>query len=114
MTQSERAVQMWSVLALAARNRQVLTYDLLARLTGVPRMGLANCLDPIQSYCLRQNLPPLTVLVVQDDSGVPGERFIAEAPIPQLQQRVFQRDWLEHCPSSDDFEEALRQRPEQG
>jgi hypothetical protein len=48
---------------------------------------------------------------VQEESGVPGEGFIAAAQIPELQQRVFQRDWLEHCPSSDDFEEALRQQP---
>ena len=77
MTRGERAAQMWSVLALAARNRQVLTYGMLAQLTGVPRMGLANCLDPIQSYCLLRSLAPLTALVVGENSGRPGRGFIA-------------------------------------
>src|SRR5205823_14901383 len=40
MKASERAAQLWAVLALAARNRQVLTYDLVAQLTGVARQGL--------------------------------------------------------------------------
>lgn len=109
MTQNERAVQIWSVLALAARNRQVLTYSILAGLVGIPRQGLANYLDPIQSYCMRHNLPPLTVLVVSEEPGVPLSGFTAAEDIPRAQQRVFSYDWLEHgCPSSDDFGEAVR------
>src|SRR5918994_1964839 len=42
MTTYERAHQIWSVLAWAARNRQVITYDILGRLIGVPRQG-QNC-----------------------------------------------------------------------
>ena len=37
MTRAERAEQLWSVLALAATSRQVLTYDIVVRLTGLPR-----------------------------------------------------------------------------
>jgi hypothetical protein len=48
MTTNERAVQIWSILALASRNRQVLTYNLIAKLTGVARVGLGQCLQPIQ------------------------------------------------------------------
>src|SRR2546430_1637524 len=65
MKASERAAQLWAVLALAARNRQVLTYDLVAQLTGVARQGLGQLLEPIQSYCIVKNLPPLTALVVK-------------------------------------------------
>jgi hypothetical protein len=112
MTRNERAAQIWSVLALAARNRQILTYEILANLTGMPRMGLANCLDPIQSYCLLQDLEPLTVLVVSEQSGLPGTGFTAAADITRAQQRVFSHDWLRHgCPSPDQFEEAAHQRP---
>jgi hypothetical protein len=32
MTRAERAQQIWSLLALAATSRQVLTYDIVARL----------------------------------------------------------------------------------
>ena len=69
----ERALQIWSVLALAAKNRQVLTYDILAKLIGVPRPGLGQLLEPIQSYCMLNKLPPLTILVVSEETGMPGE-----------------------------------------
>ena len=38
MTKLERASQLWPILALAATNRQVLTYDLVYRLTGISGM----------------------------------------------------------------------------
>ena len=72
MKVSERATQIWSVLALAARNRQILTYTMLEQLTGLARVGLGQSLEPIQSYCLLRQLPPLTILVVQEATGIPG------------------------------------------
>jgi hypothetical protein len=115
MKASERAAQIWAVLALAAKNRQILTYDLLAKLTGVPRQGLGRLLEPIQSYCLLNELPPLTILVVRQDSGLPGQGFIAAEDIPRTQQEVFNFDWLAHgAPSADNFEQAVAQRPSNG
>jgi hypothetical protein len=66
MTTNERAAQIWSVLALAAHNRQVLTHNMVARITGIARVGLGQCLEPIQSYCLVKGLSPLTILVVSE------------------------------------------------
>lgn len=115
MTVSERAMQLWSLLAHAATNRQVLTYDLVSQLVGVPRQGLGKLLEPIQSYCLVKNLPPLTVLVVQKESGLPGPGFIAAEQIPGTQMRVFEFDWKSHgCPAAEAFDEAVRQRPSDG
>jgi hypothetical protein len=111
----ERSAQLWSVLALAARSRQVLTYDLTGRLIGVPRAALGQLLEPIQSYCLIQELPPLTALVVSAETGLPGAGFIAAADVPRVQQRVFAYDWVQHgCPSPDAFGEAVRSRPSNG
>ncbi len=108
MTTTERAAQIWAVLALAAHNRQVLTYGILAKLIGVPRPGLGQLLEPIQSYCLVQGLPPLTILVVSENSGLPGEGFIAAQDIPKTQQMVFAFDWLAHgTPSVELFERAI-------
>jgi len=59
MTAPHRASQIWPVLLLAAKNRQILNYHLLADLIGVPRAGLGQLLEPIQSYCLLNELPPL-------------------------------------------------------
>lgn len=115
MTANERATQIWSVLALAARNRQILTYDILSKLTGVPRPGLGQLLEPIQSYCLVHNLYPLTILVVSEETGMPGAGFIAAQDIPMAQQQVFSFNWLEHgAPSPDQFQEAVNRRPSNG
>ena len=109
---SERATQIWPVLAWAARNRQVLTYDILGKLIGVPRHGLGQLLDPIQTYCLARELQPLTILVVKQESGMPGIGFIAAQDIPKTQIAVFSYDWVGHgCPSVEDFESAVRTRP---
>jgi hypothetical protein len=115
MTTSERATQIWSILALASRNRQVLTYNLVAKLTGVAQVGLGQCLEPIQSYCLLKELHPLTILVVSEKSGMPGVGFVAAQDIPRTQQLVFSFDWVAHgCPSPEEFERAVRERPSNG
>jgi hypothetical protein len=115
MRTHERASQIWTALGLAATNRQVLTYTLLARLVGVPQAALGKLLEPIQSYCLLRKLPPLTILVVSSKSGLPGSGFIAAADIPKYQQLVFSFNWLKHgAPQPENFSEAVRQRPSNG
>jgi hypothetical protein len=110
----ERAAQIWPVLALAATNRQQLTYDMLGNLIGVARQGLGQQLEPIQSYCLIHELPALTILVVKKETGLPGTGFTAAAAAEygQAQQRVYDFDWLKHgCPKPEDFDWAVRERP---
>ena len=62
MTKGERAAQIWPLLTVSAARRQKLTYDLLGRLIGVPRQGLGQLLEPIQSFCIVKHLPALTSL----------------------------------------------------
>jgi hypothetical protein len=108
----ERAAQIWSLLAWAAHCRQVLTYDIVSKLIGVPRVALGPLLEPIQSYCLVNQLPPLSILVVRGDSGLPGTGFVAAQDIPRTQLEVFSYDWLGHgAPSPEQLEEAVKQRP---
>ena len=107
MTRSERAAQMWAVLAIAASNRQVLTYEMMARACGVPRTAVGGFLEPIQAFCLNQRLPA-TVLVVSEESGMPGTGFIAAHDIPRAQADVFRRNWLRgKAPSPDELEATL-------
>lgn len=111
MTIYERAAQIWPMLALAARNRQILTYDVVGRLIGVPQHGLAQLLGPIQSYCLQHELPALTSLVVSKATGIPGTGFIAAQDIPGAQAKVFEFDWLSHStPDSNEFIDAVERR----
>jgi hypothetical protein len=112
MEASERSAQIWSVLAWAATNRQVLTYRILGKLIGVPARGLGHLLEPVQSYCLLHGLPPLTILVVSEDTGLPSSGFTAAEDIPKTQLSVFQHDWLEaDAPSPEDLAAAVAQRP---
>jgi len=107
MRVAERAAQIWPVLTSAANNRQILTYDIVARLIGVPRPALGQLLEPIQSYCLSHKLPALSILVVSQDTGMPGTGFIAASDIPAEQARVFREKWLDRgCPSPEDFDLA--------
>lgn len=106
---------MWSCLALAARNRQVLTYSILAKATGMMTPGIGGMLEPIQSYCLIHDLPPLTVLVVNESTGLPGVGFIAAADVPKALVKVFDFDWLERgAPKPEEFATAVRERPSNG
>jgi hypothetical protein len=108
MNRFERAAQLWAILVLAARHRQVLSYELVARAIGVPRTAIGRLLWPVQSYCLEEELPPLSVLVVSDQTGMPGTGFIAAQDIPAAQVRVFQHPWLEsQAPTVQELETAF-------
>lgn len=94
MSREQRAAQIWSILVFAARNRQTLTYGLLGKLIGAPPAALGDWLRPIQSYCISHALPPLTVIVVSESSGMPGTGFIGAQDVPAAQMRVFAHEWL--------------------
>jgi hypothetical protein len=106
---------MWPVLVLAARNRQILTYALLGELVGVPATDLGRLLEPIQSHCILKDLPPLTSIVVDARTGMPGEGFIAADNLPQAQAETFLFDWLScPVPSRDDYRAAVEKLPSLG
>ena len=117
MTRHDRAAQLWPLLALAARNRQILTYDMVSRLTGVPRPAVGGFLAPIQDFCLRHKLPPLTILVVSEETGLPGAGLpLPLRTCPKLRWKFLLFDWLGHAaPSPEAFElsfgEAKKQTP---
>ncbi len=117
MSVPQRAAQIWSVLGLAARNRQILTYQMLGKLIGVPARGLGHLLEPIQSYCLINNLPPLTILVVLEETGLPSRGFSAASAgdLAKEQLDVFALDWIEHgAPKPEELEQAVKERPSRG
>ena len=115
MKRTETAVAVWAVLTLSATKRHILTYSLLARLIGVPRSGLGRFLEPIQSYCILNSLPPLTSIVVEAQTGRPGDGFIAASNLPQAQAETFAYDWLNQTvPQPQDFRQALDTLPSCG
>lgn len=75
-TRAGRALQIYLILIGYARSRQVLTYGELGRLIGYTHVGvIGNVLGPIMAYCERENLPPLTSIVVNEKTGKPGAGF---------------------------------------
>jgi len=113
MKREERAMQFWSLLVLAAKNRQILTYDFVAKATGMMTPGIGDMLRPIQQYCTENNLPPLTSIIVNGNTGLPGTGFIAAENVPKAQLETFEHDWTEHrAPSSEEFKAAYLRAPE--
>ncbi len=88
---------------------------MVGKAIGVLPVYLGDYLEPIQSFCLIHGLPPLTVLVVQEATGVPGHGFSASKDVPGSQAEVFARDWLElRVPKPDDLANALEELPSNG
>jgi hypothetical protein len=111
MTNSQRALQIWSVLVLAARNQRVLSYATMEALIGVPQYGLAPMLGAIEAYCQCKRFPRLTAIVIDESTGLPGEILPGQSGAARLevlrdQSRVFVFDWLKHRPpSEEDFKQ---------
>lgn len=104
----QRAAQFWAVLAYAATNRQIILYSMLGKLVGMPTNALGGMLEPIQTFCQKKKLPPLTVLVVQQKSGLPGIGFIAAKDIAKAQADVFNFDWIKFgAPSPDNIKKTI-------
>lgn len=107
MTLELRATQIWPLLTLAASLRITLTYRRLGELIGALPVSIGGWLEPIQSYCLVNGLPPLTVLVVSELDGMPGPGFVAADNIPEAQAAVFRHNWAHtSVPKPDDFVRA--------
>ena len=75
---SVRALQAWQYLIAKACNRQIAKYDELRELMEYPdNRPLSPILGCIAFFCIQNDLPPLTLIVV-NNSGIPGEGFPGE------------------------------------
>jgi hypothetical protein len=107
VTSPERAQQFWAVLVFAAREQKVVSYEILAQMTGMAN----NCgqeLGYIYYYCLHNDLPLLNLLAVGNENGRPSDGCPADlSDLPAQHARVFVYDWLQHgAPTKEAFEEA--------
>ena len=99
-THPTRALQIWQILIAKASNRQTLTYGMLAQLLGFKGAGvLAPILGHIMFYCQQNNLPPLTVIVVNQKTGLPG-KGLTDADLNADRETVFNYDWFDLYPPS--------------
>ena len=83
----------------------------------MPAAGLGGLLEPIQSFCILKKLPPLTILVVQTSTGMPGSGFTATSAseYAKAHMEVFKFDWLEYGnPRPERLEEAVQRLASNG
>lgn len=109
-TRPTRALQAWIILISRARNRQTLTYSMLDELMsfGNPR-ALGPILDYILGYCKVNDLPPITILVINKNTGVPSNDM-GEFDFAQ-QESVFEFDWYSILPPSpEELDKAYKQK----
>jgi hypothetical protein len=102
MTTYERAVQIYQVLICAAHHRATMTYPMLGGMIGLPTQALGPHLEHIQSYCLENDLPPLTVLVVKTSGGKPGSGFHTAEDVDRARESVFVHNWFGMHPITPD------------
>jgi hypothetical protein len=114
-----QAFQAYLVLIGLAWNRQTITYGKLSQNQMKFGQGgiLADPLGCIMGWCYENGLPPLTALVVNGETGLPGEGLYVERPgeLPAAQQKVFRFNqeaggWYSLFPPSADELEAAGQR----
>jgi len=109
-----RALQAWQYLINSAANRQIVRYEDLRKLMGYPTSNpLGSILGCIMFFCEQNDLPPLTLLVV-NESGEPGGGFTAEQRknYHRKREEVFDCEWLKMVPPTiDEFSEARKSAP---
>ena len=76
VNQIQRAALAWNVLIGIAKDRGYIQYKGLGDQIGIHHRVVRFVLAVIQKYCLENHLPPITILV-GDEDGVPGTGFIA-------------------------------------
>lgn len=75
---AERAFRTWPILTRVAKQpKPTITYGEAAAELGIHPRAMRYVLSEIQDWCIEEKKPPLTIVVVSADDGVPGEGFIA-------------------------------------
>jgi hypothetical protein len=108
--QPKRALQIWLILIGLAHNRQTITYGKLADLLEFRGAGvLAAPLGHIMYWCQHNGLPGLTVLVVNQDSGLPGQGLVG-VELNAGREDVFKYNWYGLVPPTvDELRDAYAQ-----
>ena len=108
-THPSRALQAWQILVSSAMNRQTQTYKSLS--THMFENTASGILGPILGYiahyCNQNNLPPLTVIVVNSKTGLPGDEIPVSEDLNALREKVYDFDWFDiYPPTEEDLKKA--------
>ena len=81
------------MLIEAAKAKQTVSYKQIGDAIHRHHRSVRLVLDPLQDSCRESRLPPLTVIVVKQDSKLPGSGFTAHHDIGAAFEEVFSFDW---------------------
>jgi putative restriction endonuclease len=87
INQEERAARAWPVLIKHAIQGTTLTYGELGELLGIHHRACRYVLLEIQAYCLENEFPPLTMVVVNSSTRTPGQGCVVNDPRLIAQQK---------------------------
>lgn len=69
---------------------------------GKPAQGvIASILGHIAYFCNEHHIPPLTVLVVNEKSGLPGEGIPTDKDLNATREEVYSFDWYDIYPPNE-------------
>jgi alkylated DNA nucleotide flippase Atl1 len=109
-TAPTRALQCYQILLGLAHERKTITYGQLAGIIGFEGpTALARILGHIMFWCSDNNLPHLTVLVVNQTTGLPGDGLSRSSDLNADREKVFNFNWYNLLPPSvDELETAYK------
>ena len=91
-----RCLQILQVLIGFAANRQTITFGwVVDRIGGLTPVGLGPYLDRVFAYCESRSLPDLTILVVNETTGLPG-KYTGDPNAKR--EAVFAESWFAQVP----------------
>ncbi|QEY25191.1 hypothetical protein [Neisseria zalophi] len=107
-----RAMQAWPILQSAAMSRQTMTYkDLSIKMYGRDIAAtLGSILEYIAVYCNQNELPPLTAIVVNKETGLPGVGIPVEEDLNKVREQVYQFDWYGIFPPTEQEFENTKEK----
>ncbi len=94
-----RTPAVFDYLKQCATNGHTVTYGEVGSKVGLAAQGTARPLYYIRNECLRRSLPPLTALVFNKNTGLPGIGLkpdgtqVTTAEWNDMQSQVFAFDW---------------------
>ena len=94
-----RTPNVFDYLKQCVDQRRITTYGEIGQNVGLAAQGTAKPLYYIRDVCLKRNLPPLTAIVVNKTTGLPGIGLkpdgtqVTESEWKDMRGQVFATDW---------------------
>lgn len=95
----------WPLLVEVAGKRGKCNYgEIAGRLAYKSALPIISMLGGIMWYCLDFALPPLTIVVVNKRTGLPGAGLIVQGTVESETAKVWNHDWSrEKAPTIADY-----------